>query len=128
MKEISFLTLFTWFEKIFFWFKYRTDENSRNNSFNFITLNEDNFFFKLKKIFLKFIPSQSELFRFIPISVSEPMRIIPSQSKKCFVSRFMKKGEKSIRLNLINSETSIRLNPNESETKFELGLIRIDLD
>ena len=26
---------------------------------------------------LKFVPSQSELFRFIPIFVSGPMRIIP---------------------------------------------------
>ena len=67
---------------------------------------------------LKFIPSQSELFRFIPISVSEPMRIIPNQSEKRFVSRLMKNGQKSIRLNTINSETSIRMNPNQSETKF----------
>ena len=32
-----------------------------------------------ESIGLKFIPSQSELFRFIPISVSGPMRIIPNQ-------------------------------------------------
>ena len=47
---------------------------------------------------LKFIPSQSELFRFIPISVSEPMRIIPNQSEKRLLSRLMKNGQKSIRL------------------------------
>ena len=45
-----------------------------------------------ESIGLKFISSQSELFRFIPISVSEPMRII--------------------RLNPIDSETSIQMNPN----------------
>ena len=33
-----------------------------------------------ESIGLEFILSQSELFRFIPISVSEPMRIIPNQS------------------------------------------------
>ena len=33
-----------------------------------------------ESIGLKFIPSQSEQFRFIPISVSESMRIIPNQS------------------------------------------------
>ena len=54
---------------------------------------------------LKFIPSQSELFRFIPIFVSEPIRIIPNQSEKRFISRLMKNGQKSIRLNPINSET-----------------------
>ena len=43
------------------------------------------------------------------------MRIIPNQSEKRFVSRLMKNGQKSIRLNLINSETSVRMNPNESE-------------
>ena len=101
-----------------------------------------------ESIGLKFIPSQSELFRFISISVSEPMRIIPNQSEKLFVSRFMKNGQKSIRLNPINSETSIRLNPinsessirmnsNQSETKFSIQInpnqsefvfIRIDSD
>ena len=105
----------------------------------------------------EFIPSQSELFRFIPISVSEPMRIIPNQSEKLFVSRLMKKGKKSIQSNLIRdnnpnesetkfsfriqTEFSIRINPNESKVgmiridsylKFsldqsELGLIRIDV-
>ena len=59
-------------------------------------------------------PNQSELFRFIPISVSKSMRIIPNQSEKCFVSRLMKNDRKSIRLNPINSETSIRINPNQS--------------
>ena len=59
-----------------------------------------------ESIGLKFIPSQSELFRFIPISVSEPMRIIPNQSEKRFVSRLMKNGQKSIRLNPITSEKS----------------------
>ena len=52
-----------------------------------------------ESIGLKFFPSQLELFRFIPISVSEPMRIIPNQSEKLFVSRLMKNGQKSIRLN-----------------------------
>ena len=52
---------------------------------------------------LKFISSQLELFRFIPISVSEPMRIIPKQSEKRFVSRLIKNGQKSIQLNTINS-------------------------
>ena len=44
-----------------------------------------------ESIRFKFIPSQSELFRFIPISISEPMRIIANQSEKCFVSHLMKK-------------------------------------
>ena len=49
----------------------------------------------------EFIPSQSEPFRFIPITVSEPMRIIPKQSEKRFVPRLMKNGKKSIRPNSI---------------------------
>ena len=69
---------------------------------------------------LKFIPSQLKLFRCIPISVSEPIRIIPNQSEKRFVSRLMKNVQKSIRLNPKNSETSIRMNPSE----YELGLIQ----
>ena len=65
----------------------------------------------------KFIPSKSELFRFISISVSEPMQIISNQSEKCFVSRSMKNGQKSIRLNPINSKISIRINPNSDWSK-----------
>ena len=56
-----------------------------------------------ESIGLKFISSQLELFRFIPIYLSEPMRIIPNEYEKRFVSRFMKNGQKSIRLNPINS-------------------------
>ena len=52
MKEIIFLILFIWFKKIYFWFKYTIDKNVRNNIFNFVTLNKENLFFKLKKIFL----------------------------------------------------------------------------
>ena len=73
-----------------------------------------------ESIGLKFIPSQSELFRFIPIFVSELMRIIPNQSEKRFVSRLMKKGQKSIRLNPIHSEIWKRTNPNQSGTKFSI--------
>ena len=61
---------------------------------------------------LKSIPSQSELFRFILISVSKPMWIIPNQSEKRFVSHLMKNGQKSIRPNPIISKTSIRMNLN----------------
>ena len=68
-----------------------------------------------ESIGLKFIPSQLELFRFIPISVSEPMRIIPNQSEKCFISCLMKNGQISILLNLIKSENWSRMNPNQSE-------------
>ena len=75
-----------------------------------------------KSIGLKFITSQSELFRFIPISVSEPMRIFPKQSKKRFVSRLMKNGQKLIRFDPINSERSIRINPNQSEIKFSIQI------
>ena len=39
--------------------------------------------------------------RFIPIFVSEPIRIIPNQSEKRFVSRLMKNGKKSMRPNPI---------------------------
>ena len=75
------------------------------------------------------------LFLFIPISVSEPLRIILNQSEKRFISRLMKNGQKSIRLNPINSETTIRINQNQSETKVsiqfipnqsDLGLIRTE--
>ena len=59
----------------------------------------------------------SEPIRTIPISVSEPMRIIANQCEKRFASRLMKNGQKSIRLNSTNSETSIRMNSNQSETK-----------
>ena len=75
-----------------------------------------------ESIGLKFNPSQSELFRFNPISVSEPMRIIPSQYDKPSVSRLMKNGQKSIRLNPTNSETSIRRNLNKSITKFSIQI------
>ena len=87
-----------------------------------------------KSIGLKFILSQSELFRFILISVSEAMRIIPNQSEKRFVSRLMKNGQKPIWLNPINSETLIRMNPNQSKPSFhgrhhsDLRFIRIDSD
>ena len=50
---------------------------------------------------IELIPSQSELFRCIPISVSETMLIIPNQSEKRFVSRLMKNSKKSIRPNPI---------------------------
>ena len=46
------------------------------------------------------------------------MRIIPNQSGKRFVSRFMKKDQKLIQLNPGSSDTSIRMNPNQPETKF----------
>ena len=62
-----------------------------------------------ERIGLKLIPSQSELFQFIPISVSEPVRIIPNQTKKRFVSSLMKNGQKTIRLNPIQSEASIQI-------------------
>ena len=84
-----------------------------------------------ESIGLKFIPSQSELFRFIPIIVSEPMRIIPNGSEKSFVTCLMKNGQKSIRLNPINSETSIRMNPRQYETIFSIQINpngRIDSD
>ena len=57
----------------------------------------------------EFIPSHSELFRFIPIFVFEPMQIIPKQSEKMFVSRLMKNGTKT-RSDLIRGN-----NPTESE-------------
>ena len=38
-----------------------------------------------------------------------------NQSEKRFVSRLMKNGPKSIRLNLIQSEAAIRMNPNYSD-------------
>ena len=43
----------------------------------------------------------SEPIRTIPISVSEPMRIIPKQSEKRFETRLIKNSKKSIRPNLI---------------------------
>ena len=60
-----------------------------------------------ESIELKLIPSELELFRAISEFVYEPFRVIPNQSEKRFVSHLMKNGQKSIRLNLINSETSI---------------------
>ena len=39
------------FKTIFFCSKYNTGKNLRNNLFNFIALNKQKFFFKLKKIF-----------------------------------------------------------------------------
>ena len=107
--------------------------------FVFIQIKELNLiYFQLipgESIGLKFILNQSELFRFIPISVSEPMGIFPNESEKLFVSRLMKNGQTSMRLNPINSERSIRMNSNQSETKFsiqinqnqsELGLIQTE--
>ena len=47
----------------------------------------------------EFIPKKSELLQLIPISVSEPMRIIPKQSEKRFVYRLIKNGKRSIRPN-----------------------------
>ena len=54
--------------------------------------------------------------------MSKPMRIIPNQSEKLFVSGLTKNGQKSIRLNQINSETSIGMNPNQSKTKFSIQI------
>ena len=59
-----------------------------------------------ESIGFKFIPNESELFRAIPESVSEPFRVIRNQSEKRFLSRLMKNGLKSIRLNLNKSEPS----------------------
>ena len=50
------------------------------------------------------------------------MRIIPNQSEKRFVSFLVKKSQKSIGINPINSETSIRMNTNQSETKFSIQI------
>ena len=47
-----------------------------------------------ESIGLKFIPSKSDLFGAIPESISK-------QSDKHFVSRLMKNGQKSIRINPI---------------------------
>ena len=47
------------------------------------------------------ISSKSELFRAIPEYVSEPFQVIPNLSEKHSVSRLMKNGLKSIRLNPI---------------------------
>ena len=58
----------------------------------------------------EFIASQSELFRFSPIFVFEPMRIIPNQSEKRFVTRLMRNGKKSIRPNLRQLSEWIRTN------------------
>ena len=46
------------------------------------------------------------------------MGIIPNQSEKRFITRLMKNGKKSIRLNPIYSEANIRMNSNQFETKF----------
>ena len=56
---------------------------------------------------LKFNPIESELFRDIPESVFEAFRIIPNQSEKHFVSRLIKNGRKSIRLNPIQSKLGL---------------------
>ena len=135
------------------YFGYKHVENGPNCSHELTTFLK--YHIPGESIGLKFIPSQTELFRFISISVSEPMQIIPKQSEKRFVSHLMKNGRKSIWLNSINSETSIWMNPNESEaiwnqylnpdqsdlgfiqTEFSIrinpneskvGMIRIDLD
>ena len=42
-----------------------------------------------KSFGLKFIPSQSDSFRFIPKSVSAPIRTHSNQSEKSFQSRLM---------------------------------------
>ena len=42
-----------------------------------------------KSFEFKFIPKQSDLFRFIPKSVSELIRTHPSQPEKSFQSRLM---------------------------------------
>ena len=51
-----------------------------------------------ERIGLKFIPSESELFRAIPKSVSEPFRVIRNKSEKRFVSHIMKNDYISIPL------------------------------
>ena len=50
------------------------------------------------------------------------MRIIPNQSEKHFVFRLIKNGQKSIRLNPLNSETSIRMNPKPSFQSRSIGI------
>ena len=84
-------------KKYFYWFHdenylqiyYLTIDVSIGNIIKFIG-------YPAKSIGLKFILSQSELFRFIPISVSEPMRIIPNQSEKRFVPCLKRNDKKSI--------------------------------
>ena len=54
---------------------------------------------------------------------SESIRIIPIYSDICIrANALMNNGQKSIRLNPINSETSIRMNQNQSETKFSIQI------
>ena len=47
----------------------------------------------------EFNPSESELFRAIPKSISETFGIIKNQSQERLVSRLMNKAQKPIRLN-----------------------------
>ena len=84
-----------------------------------IRINKNSETYPGESIGLKFIPIQSELFRFIPTSASEPVRIIP---KKRLVSHLMKNGKETILLNPIQSEASIRIIPT-SDTS---GLILIE--
>ena len=54
---------------------------------------------RIRKTFCNSFDEKSRLFRFIPISVSESMRIIPKTFEKRFVTRLMKNDKKSIRMN-----------------------------
>ena len=60
--------------------------------------------------------------------VFKPFRFIQNQSEKHFVLRLIKKGQKSIRINAIQSEVSIRTNPNQvfNLKEFKLGFIEIE--
>ena len=66
----------------------------------------------------------SEPIRTIPISVSEPMRIIPNQSKTRFVTRLMKNGKKLIQPSPRQQSKWIRTNPKPS---FQSESMRMNL-
>ena len=95
-------------------------------------------FYSGKILGLKFISNQSDLLWFIPKSVSEPIRIHPSQSEKIrfnLVScNSVKNQSDSIRdlkfdrnevLNPNESNLNWIPNPNNSDLGFSLGLSRI---
>ena len=82
-------------EKVRSWNSFPNDD--RHLVYNWRSLSHSFPNYPGENIGYEFIPSQSELFRFIAISVPEPVWIIPNQSEKRFVYGLMKNGEQSIR-------------------------------
>ena len=83
-----------------------------------------------ESIGFKFLKSESELLGAISETVSEPFRVIPTQSEKIFISRLMKNGQKSIQFNSRYKFELIRCwnDQDQFKSNIRFGLIQARID